>query len=183
MRRWRASLALWMMLAVAAAVVAALTAGHMTPTTFTHSSRSIVVPSSNSSIVSATAVPVLPTTRAAPTADVGTTSPVPAASTVTTVPVTSTTTTSNGASSQSGASDATSTTTLDWECIRLHESGDDYAEHGGGAYQFESGTWEAVTGLSGTAQTYPPTTQDAAALKLHAERGFEPWTTRTLCGL
>jgi hypothetical protein len=25
--------------------------------------------------------------------------------------------------------------------------------------------------------------QDAAALKLYGERGWEPWTTRFLCGL
>ncbi len=79
--------------------------------------------------------------------------------------------------------DANSTNTPDWACIREHESGDDYQMPGGGAYQFEAGTWQAVTGLSGSAEDYPPAVQDAAALKLHAERGFEPWTTASLCGL
>ncbi len=85
--------------------------------------------------------------------------------------------------STGGGSDATSTNTADWACIRQHESGGNYSEGGGGAYQFENGTWTSVTGLPGPAQAYPPATQDAAALKLYAERGFEPWTTRYVCGL
>jgi hypothetical protein len=79
--------------------------------------------------------------------------------------------------------DSTSVNTADWDCIRRHESGDNYAEHGGGAYQFEIGTWHSITGLAGSAQDYPAATQDAAALKLHAERGWEPWSTRYVCGL
>jgi muramidase (phage lysozyme) len=82
-----------------------------------------------------------------------------------------------------GGSDATSTTTSDWACIRQHESGGNYAEGGGGAYQFEFGTWEGLTGLSTPAQDSPPSVQDAAALRLYAERGWEPWTTRYACGL
>lgn len=70
-----------------------------------------------------------------------------------------------------------------WACIRWHESRDNYTAPGGGAYQFEDGTWEAVTGLPGPAEDYPPAVQDAAALKLFDERGFEPWTTRWVCGL
>jgi hypothetical protein len=81
------------------------------------------------------------------------------------------------------ATDADSVDTPDWQCIRDHESGDNYAEHGGGAYQFEDGTWESVTGLPGSAEDYPPATQDAAALLLFSERGWEPWTTRWVCGL
>ncbi len=38
-----------------------------------------------------------------------------------------------------GVSDATSTNTPDWACIRQHESGGNYAEGGGGAYQFTTG--------------------------------------------
>ena len=79
--------------------------------------------------------------------------------------------------------DSTSVNTADWGCIRRHESGGNYAEHGGGAYQFEDGTWHSITGLAGSAQDYPAATQDAAALKLHAERGWEPWSTRYVCGL
>jgi muramidase (phage lysozyme) len=82
-----------------------------------------------------------------------------------------------------GGSDATSTDTPDWTCIRFHESTDNYSEPGGGAYQFEDGTWESVTGLAGPAENYPPAVQDAAALKLYGERGWEPWTTRFVCGL
>jgi hypothetical protein len=80
-------------------------------------------------------------------------------------------------------SDATNTSTSDWACIRQHESGGNYAEGGGGAYQFELGTWEGLTGLSTPAQDSPPSVQDAAALRLYAERGWEPWTTRYVCGL
>ena len=63
-------------------------------------------------------------------------------------------------------SDATSTNTADWACIRQHESNDNYAEGNGGAYQFEFGTWTALTGLPSPAEDYPPAVQDAAALKL-----------------
>lgn len=80
-------------------------------------------------------------------------------------------------------SDATSTNTPDWACIRQHESGGNYSVGGGGAYQFELGTWEGLTGLSTPAQDSPPSVQDAAALKLFAQRGWEPWTTRYVCGL
>ena len=87
------------------------------------------------------------------------------------------------ASAPGGGSDATSTNTPDWACIRAHESGDNYAEGGGGAYQFEFGTWHGLTGLPLPAQDYPASVQDSAALKLFAERGWEPWTTRYVCGL
>jgi hypothetical protein len=80
-------------------------------------------------------------------------------------------------------SDATSTNTPDWACIRQHESGDNYAEGGGGAYQFENGTWQGLTGLGTPAEDSPPAVQDAAALKLFSERGWAPWTTRYVCGL
>jgi transglycosylase-like protein len=83
----------------------------------------------------------------------------------------------------SGGSDATSTNTPHWACIRAHESGGNYAVGNGGAYQFELGTWRGLTGLPLPAQDYPPSVQDAAALKLFAERGWEPWTTRFVCGL
>jgi hypothetical protein len=82
-----------------------------------------------------------------------------------------------------GGSDATSTNTPHWACIRAHESGGNYAVGNGGAYQFEFSTWHGLTGLPSPAQDYPPSVQDAAALKLYAERGWEPWTTRYVCGL
>jgi hypothetical protein len=72
----------------------------------------------------------------------------------------------------SGTTDATSAATADWACIRQHESNDNYAEGNGGAYQFELGTWNALTGLPSPAEDYPPATQDAAALKLYSQRGW-----------
>jgi hypothetical protein len=81
------------------------------------------------------------------------------------------------------ASDAASTSTADWACIRVHESGGNYSEGGGGAYQFELGTWEGLTGLNTPAQDSPPAVQDSAALRLYSERGWEPWSTRSVCGL
>jgi hypothetical protein len=83
----------------------------------------------------------------------------------------------------SSGSDATSTNTPDWACIRQHESGGNYSEGGGGAYQFENGTWQGLTGLSTPAEDSPPAVQDAAALRLFSERGWAPWTTRSVCGL
>ena len=88
-----------------------------------------------------------------------------------------------------GGSDATSVDTPDWECIGFHESGNSYTEAGGGRWQFEDGTFTAVTGLPEPAQDYPPAVQDVAALKLFSEAlrvygdGFHPWTTRWVCGL
>ena len=87
------------------------------------------------------------------------------------------------AAAAGGVSDATSTNTADWACIRQHESNDNYAEGNGGAYQFEYGTWAALTGLPSPAEDYPPAVQDAAALKLFSQRGWEPWSTRYVCGL
>jgi Transglycosylase-like domain len=80
-------------------------------------------------------------------------------------------------------SDATSANTADWACIRQHESNDNYGAGNGGAYQFEFGTWSALTGLPSPPEDYPPAVQDAAALKLYSQRGWEPWTTRYVCGL
>ncbi len=82
-----------------------------------------------------------------------------------------------------GNPDATSANTADWACIRQHESNDNYAEGNGGAYQFQFGTWNGLTGLPSPAEDYPPAVQDGAALTLYSERGWEPWTTRFACGL
>src|SRR5579862_8563997 len=91
-------------------------------------------------------------------------------------------------------SDATSTTTPDWACIRDHESSDNYAEDNGngysGAYQFAPSTWnEAVSGAgywqyaNGWAYEAPPAVQNAAALWLYNQDGWSPWSTRYVCGL
>ena len=85
--------------------------------------------------------------------------------------------------SAAAGSDATSTDTPDWTCIRQHESGGNYSIGNGGAYQFELGTWTGLTGLPSPAEDYPPAVQDSAALKLYSQRGWEPWTTRYVCGL
>ena len=42
-------------------------------------------------------------------------------------------------------------------------------------YQFEAGTGVGTTGLGGMAEDYSPAIQDAAALQLYNERGWEPW--------
>jgi Transglycosylase-like domain len=87
------------------------------------------------------------------------------------------------AAAAAGGSDATSTNTPDWACIRQHESGGNYSVGNGGAYQFELSTWTALTGLPSPAEDYPAAVQDSAALKLYSQRGWEPWTTRYVCGL
>ncbi len=52
-----------------------------------------------------------------------------------------------------------------------------------GHTNFELGTWTALTGLPSPAEDYPAAVQDSAALKLYSQRGWEPWTTRYVCGL
>jgi hypothetical protein len=84
-------------------------------------------------------------------------------------------------------SDATSTSTPDWACIRIHESGDSYTNHSNpgqtGAYSFLDSTWHSL-GYRGEAWQYSASTQDAAALKLYAwgwryfHEAFEQWSTR-----
>ena len=81
------------------------------------------------------------------------------------------------------SSDATSTNTADWACIRQHESGDNYSEGTAARTSSSSGHGRSLTGLPSPAEDYPPAVQDAAALKLYAQRGWEPWTTRYVCGL
>ncbi len=69
-----------------------------------------------------------------------------------------------------------------WACIRNAESGNDYGDAGGGAYQFESETWHSL-GYSGSAQDYPPSVQDAAAMALQGRDGWSQWTTAGRCGV
>lgn len=68
-----------------------------------------------------------------------------------------------------------------WDCIRQLESGNNYSSPGGGAYQFTDETWRSL-GQTGTAGDAPPALQDAMALQLQSERGFQPWTTAPRCG-
>jgi septal ring factor EnvC (AmiA/AmiB activator) len=68
-----------------------------------------------------------------------------------------------------------------WDCIRQLESGNNYSAPGGGAYQFTDETWHGL-GQSGTAGDASPAVQDAMALQLQSQRGYQPWTTAPRCG-
>lgn len=80
--------------------------------------------------------------------------------------------------------DATSTTTPDWACIRVHESGDRFNTPAvpGGAYGFLESTWLSL-GYSGWPYQASPAVQDQAVLFLYREFGWQPWSTRFVCGL
>jgi len=109
------------------------------------------------------------------------------------LPTTTTTTTTLPVASVSRpATDATSTDTADWACIREHESGDDYQAGGdepqGGAYQFSVTTWQGL-GFAGVPNDNSPAVQDAAALALYAwdlkytGNPWYAWQTAPACGL
>jgi chromosome segregation ATPase len=68
-----------------------------------------------------------------------------------------------------------------WDCIRQLESGNNYSAPGGGAYQFQDSTWHAL-GHSGTASDASPQEQDAAAVQLQQQAGWDQWTTAKRCG-
>ena len=80
--------------------------------------------------------------------------------------------------------DSNSTTTPDWACIRLHESGDLYNSPAvpGGAYGFLEITWLSL-GYSGWPYQASAGVQSRAALFLYNELGWQPWSTRFVCGL
>jgi len=80
--------------------------------------------------------------------------------------------------------DATSTNTTDWQCIRVHESGDEYNNPAepSGAYGILETTWLS-NGYSGWPYQASATVQDALALQLYNEFGWTPWSTRFVCGL
>lgn len=84
----------------------------------------------------------------------------------------------------SAITDATSTTTPDWACIRQHESGDQFNSPTapGGAYGFLEMTWLSL-GYSGWPYQAPAWVQARAALFLYNELGWQPWSTRFVCGL
>jgi hypothetical protein len=81
-------------------------------------------------------------------------------------------------------SDANSTATSDWQCIRIRESGDSYntPSKPSGAYGILLMTWRS-NGYSGWPYQAPAATQDALALKLYQEFGWVPWSSRFACGL
>ncbi len=86
--------------------------------------------------------------------------------------------------------DATSTHTRDWACIRWHESRGNYRVVGDqyGAYQFTLRTWHML-GYRGPPNLAPPREQDQAALRLwhwdlaHTGNPWSAWQTAPLCGL
>ncbi len=79
---------------------------------------------------------------------------------------------------------ATSTNTPDWQCIRIHESSDRYnsAAAPSGAYGIVPVTWHSF-GYSGWPYQASPAVQDALALRLYNMYGWQPWSTRFACGL
>ncbi len=80
--------------------------------------------------------------------------------------------------------DATSTATADWQCIRIHESSDRYNDPSApsGAYGIVPVTW-ASYGYSGWPYQAPAAVQDALALRLYNQYGWQPWSSRFACGL
>jgi peptidoglycan hydrolase-like protein with peptidoglycan-binding domain len=74
----------------------------------------------------------------------------------------------------------------DWQRLRECESSDNYSIDTGngyyGAYQFSLGTWKSVGG-AGLPSNASPGEQDARALILYRERGWEPWTCAQILGL
>lgn len=70
-----------------------------------------------------------------------------------------------------------------WDCIRQHESGGNYSDPNGGAYQFLDSTWRSMGTGYPTAESAPPTVQDDAARRLQARSGWGQWTTASRCGL
>lgn len=87
-------------------------------------------------------------------------------------------------------SNASSTDTPVWTCIRWNESRDTYSEPGGGAYQFQGPAFEKATHLTLPAEDYSPAVQDWAALKVYAQAvriwgdGWLPWRADWgVCGL
>jgi hypothetical protein len=131
-------------------------------------------------------IPVDPptTTTTAPPPTTTTTQPPPPPTTTTEAPVT-TTTQAPAPQVVQGGSDATSTNTADWECIRYHESTDRYNDSSApsGAYGILESTWTQTLGMSGEPYQADPGTQDQEALILYNRFGWQPWSTAPGCGL
>ncbi|HZC71011.1 MAG TPA: peptidoglycan-binding protein [Jatrophihabitans sp.] len=73
-----------------------------------------------------------------------------------------------------------------WHRLRVCESGDNYRIHTGnghyGAYQFDLPTWRSVGGR-GYPYRASKAEQDARALMLYRERGWQPWQCARILGL
>jgi hypothetical protein len=76
------------------------------------------------------------------------------------------------------ATPAGAATEDDFARLRMCESHDNYATNTGngyyGAYQFDQRTWNGL-GYNGLPSNAAPSTQDAAAHRLQAQRGWQPW--------
>jgi peptidoglycan hydrolase-like protein with peptidoglycan-binding domain len=74
----------------------------------------------------------------------------------------------------------------DWYRLRMCESSNNYSIDTGnahyGAYQFDLSTWKSVGG-SGNPAHASKAEQDARALILYRERGWQPWQCATILGL
>jgi peptidoglycan hydrolase-like protein with peptidoglycan-binding domain len=74
----------------------------------------------------------------------------------------------------------------DWYRLRMCESSNNYSINTGngyyGAYQFDLATWRSVGG-SGYPYQASAGEQDARALILYRERGWQPWTCARILGL
>lgn len=128
-----------------------------------------MVVGSRTTLLPATTLPVttLPVTTLPP----ATTLPAPSTTTTTAPPPTTTTTDPPAPPPAAAPSDATSTDTADWACIREAESGDNYSDPAG-AYGIEPEAW-AEFGNSAYASPgdAPPAVQDEAALAIYAANG------------
>jgi peptidoglycan hydrolase-like protein with peptidoglycan-binding domain len=73
-----------------------------------------------------------------------------------------------------------------WHRLRVCESSNNYSTNTGnghyGAYQFDLSTWRSVGG-SGYPNRATPAEQDARALILYRERGWQPWQCASILGL
>ena len=73
-----------------------------------------------------------------------------------------------------------------WYRLRMCESGNNYRIHTGnghyGAYQFDLATWRSVGG-KGYPYRASKAEQDARALILYRERGWQPWQCARILGL
>lgn len=82
------------------------------------------------------------------------------------------------AAAASTAATASTATANDFARLRMCESSDNYRANTGngyyGAYQFELRTWRGL-GYDGYPHQAAPSTQDAAARELQADRGWSPW--------
>jgi hypothetical protein len=176
-------------LTTAIAVIAGMTTGIFALSVSGHQTASALAathhstPTTSTTVLSHTALSafaiqktVAPTTSTTPTTAVVTPTTTPA-STPTTTPTTT-------PPPPPPVTDATSVDTADWNCIRVHESGDQYNSPAApsGAYGILISTWRSF-GYSGWPYEAPASVQDHVALELYARFGWQPWSSRFACGL